>query len=245
MKRWWLASGSELGSRPSNDDAVRAVTWTCRRSRYLAVVASDGVGSLQGSGACARETMACAISAARRFVRTRRKRGRFAQIDRVRLREAITLGLRKLSGSPSHSCTLAIAVFGPVNGLVAWAGDSRIYVLFLSGALREKTSDHRNTEGLITCYVRGDGIICGALDCHVIDTRRSVAVCATTDGVHDCCSHAELRQFLGYCMTLRTVELTSDIGAFLKENPADNASIAIAYSKLSNRRVAAIINSRR
>ena len=245
MRKPWLAiMASEPGKRDRNEDAAVIRTWNIRRRRYYVMAMSDGVGSLPGSGDCANEVVSGAATSAELFVSERKTRRPLSSAEGSNFAFVLERHFAEhCRGAQNQAATLALALFGYRSALVAWAGDTRVYALHEDGSLRIITDDHHDAQGRIIRYVRGDGYTEGGIQERQYDMEGVIALLGTTDGVHESCSHGELRGFVLYCMFHQIVEpeiLKRELHDFLFDNLSDNASMALIYQPYSAKRLATL-----
>jgi serine/threonine protein phosphatase PrpC len=247
MRPWSIVSATEQGSRPENDDQIAVATWKHLQRRYYSMAICDGVGSITGSGACARRIAARAIVATEAFVVSRTSARPLHPSEQRAFSDHLTTSLADADGPPSQATTFALTVFSDRSGFFVWAGDSRICALNDAGYLVQVTRDHHDQEGRIARFVRGDGTVVGGLETRYLEMDDVRAVLGTTDGIHDSCSREELRSFLVYCMAGRVADaetLQSDVRAFLSQNISDNATIGIVYKPISVRRAISTLRTK-
>src|ERR1044072_8513947 len=236
MKHWLTAAATEQGPRRENDDHVAVSTWKHKRKRYHSIVICDGIGSLAGSGTCSSRTASLATNAAKDFVSSRKSARPFGCLDESKLVDQLYGAFSDCLELKNQGTTLALVLFNDRSAIVAWAGDSRIYALMADGALNQVTSDHLDADGRIVRYVSGDGRILGGLETRLLDMKRVVALIGTTDGLHDCCSRDEFREFIVYSITGQGVgadSFKSDVIAFLGRNISDNTTIGLVYQPIA------------
>lgn len=237
MKTWYSCQATLIGHRESNDDALHLSFWKAWRCYHLLTLC-DGIGSLKGSGECAKNVVAIAEAIARTFIEQRDSKRPFSkhECECLAFANHLTQGLSILEGSPNQGTTFALAIFSYRSALVAWAGDSRIYALMNDGTLQQLTEDHQNTKGEITKFIRGDGIVMGGLEVRQFSMNNIVAIIGTSDGIHEACSTEELRRFTLYCMAKRFTDsetLSVELLRFLQDNLSDNATFGLLYKTMN------------
>lgn len=245
LNSWQVVTSTHRGSKSENDDFALAEIHRARRGRYATLCVCDGVGSFPGSGKCA-QAVGRAMTTILSKMLLRRKR---SSLDAFRLRNQVATELRSHipKKSPSDATTplattLAAGIVDRNSLLTIWAGDSRIYLLNEEGQLLLATKDHQDEQGRLSRWVQGDGQIAGRLEANSLRfSSRPVAVCATTDGVHEHCQREELRQFLLYCVlsgVRDSQKLQNDLQAFLNVNVCDNYSLSLWTTQAGRRRLA-------
>lgn len=240
MKSWLIGSASLRGSRSCNEDYALASSWKFGRDSYYLISVSDGISQMAGSAECSRLAVESCLNAATSYVASRKSRHPFILKSCAGFKKHFTNGLRSMDAAANQGATVGLVVFTYKAALLGWAGDSRIYALMADGSLCQLTTDHHSPAGDITSFVRGNGEVIGGLHVKYTSMKEVVALIGTTDGVHERCSHEELRQFILYLIYSRMIgsdEVKEELEKFLGENLADNATLCIAHRQLSNRRV--------
>ena len=235
MKTWYSCQGTIIGNRESNDDVINISFWKVWRCYHLLTLC-DGIGGLQGSGECAEKVVAISEKIAKTFIAQRRTKNPFKDNECLAFADYLTQGFSVLNGCPNQGTTFTLAMFSYHSALIAWAGDSRIYALMDDGTLHQLTDDHQNSQGKITQFVRGDGIVIGGLEVRQFSMDNIIAIIGISDGIYEACSTEELRRFTLYCMKKRLTDsklLDVALLHFLKENIFDNATFGIIYKTVS------------
>lgn len=228
-----LLTATDPGGQQENEDFVSATSWKVGRFRYYALVACDGIGSVTGSGDCARQIGNSFIHAAKLYSASRRRGGSFTIADCNNLREQFERSVQ--STTPGRGATtIAACLFTRKAAIVLWAGDSRVYILPGAGQVYKITDDHHDAVAELTQFICGDGRIVGGFPFRVVSMHKVQAVLATTDGVHEHCTESELTAFLQYWLRKRIssgTALSNKLHYFLKDSleDRDNASLALAY----------------
>lgn len=211
--------------------------------QITALVACDGVGSRPNSSVCARAVGEAALRRVRLHLQHRPPGNVLSPRDAEQLKQQLqTLTLNHVS--PTSATTFVMILFdhrrtrSGYNLIVLWAGDSRIHLLDMAGQTQQLTTDHHDEDGRLTAYFSGDGRVLGTLDTrHYVVEGSPLAICATTDGVHEHCQPQELCEFLLYCVQHQVrgeEQFSAWLSGFLNENISDNYSAALLYHRFAN-----------
>lgn len=227
-----VVTASEIGLRRENQDSVAAAFL---RSRGTAIaICCDGIGSLPDAGDCARAACRSALHRLRRYLAEYCLKRSIKEADAGALRHRLsTLALKGIP--PQSGTTIALGVMQGKRVIVAWAGDSRVYVVQNDGCLRQLTADDHDASGSITNFVLGTGAV-ELRTCYTLFSVPPVAMFATSDGVHESCTIDELRRFVLHCVEAGIVDnarFRKKLEEFLGQNISDNYSMVLWYRALS------------
>lgn len=237
---WVFLLASNRGKRDRNDDFVD-VTNIGGTTGKACLVTCDGVSARPNSGTCAAVVGAAALQEVQRSFSNEEGGGvlQHARVSGVRRRiSSLRLRLAQLPVNDvplGAATTLALCVASGRSVIAYWAGDSRAYVMANDDKyiLTQLTQDHINNDDRLTSTYGADGAVRGELGMTYRYLKRSpVAICVTTDGVHNACEAWELESFVRYCVRNRLdssntfAQLLND---FIEENIVDNFSMALAW----------------
>jgi serine/threonine protein phosphatase PrpC len=252
-------STSNRGRKATNEDFVKTLNYdNFTLNRFTVLIACDGVGGEPGGQTCARAVGKAVLYRVRQYLLKRGVRKyaltledakTLAQNLQVLNIESPLLNIESPQEGSATTLSLLLIVRrsdreeekrGGRNVIGIWAGDSRSYLLSRSGDSYQLTDDHRDSEGRVTAFYRGDGRVCG--DLGVVQQRVDglCAACTTTDGVHDYCTEDELYHFLLYSIDQqlqKSDRLSEELTHFLQENLSDNYSLALTYRPLSSQNI--------